>query len=124
MGTPRQLRVTRVVLGVNAFLAGTVALGMFFGLAPRAAEHPYWARHTADRELAGALILAFLAKRLPRDPGWIVLAMVFVGCNLAESIFELALSHNASEAAPLVPEAIFFTTYTIFFARWRGAAPA
>jgi hypothetical protein len=124
MKSPLHLRITRVVLVINAFLAGTVALGMLFGLAPRAAEHPYWARHTADRELAGALILAFLAKRLPRDPGLIVVAMLFVGCNLAESIFEFALSHNASEAAPLVPETIFFTTYAIFFARWRAPIPA
>jgi hypothetical protein len=119
-----QLRGTRIVLGINAFLAGTVALGMLSGLAPRAAEHPYWARHTADRELAGALILAFLAKWLPRDPGLIVLAMLFVGCNLAESVFELALSHQATDAAPIVPEAIFFTAYTIFFVRWRRTATA
>jgi len=96
---------------------------MFAGVA-RAAEHPYWARHAADRELAGALILAFVAKRLPRDPGLIVLAMIFVGLNLAESIFELALSRQASDAAPLVPEAIFFTTYAVFFVRSRRATPS
>ena len=123
MDSPPQLRVTRVVLGINAFIAGLAALGMLSGVA-RAAEHPYWARHAADREFAGALILAFLARRLPRDPGLIAVAMAFVGCNLAETIFEVALSRQPSEAAPLIPEAIFFTTYAIFFARWRRASRA
>jgi hypothetical protein len=104
---------------INALLAGLAAVGMASGLAPRAAEHPYWARHAADRELAGAIVLAFVARRLVRDPSLIVLAMAFVGLNLTESILEIALSRNPSDAAPLVPEAIFFFTYALFFARRR-----
>ena len=44
MTTTLHARVTRIIMFVNAVLAGSAAIGIFFGLVPHSNEHPYLVR--------------------------------------------------------------------------------
>ncbi len=122
------MRVARVALFLNAAAASAAVVGMVAGLAPYAAEHPILARKVADRELAGVFVMLFVAIRLRRDPSLIVLPLVFVFLNMADSLYEFALRRTGDNLAPLVFEATFVSIYLVFFASQlrarRASAPA
>jgi hypothetical protein len=116
------LRATRVMLALNALLASTAAIGLLTGRLPPASEHPSLARGMGTRELAGVVILALVAKWLPRDRTLIAFPMIFVGFNLANSIFEVAVARDMGRVGSLVVEAFFLSAYVAF--AWRSSSAA
>jgi len=116
--------MTQVVLVINAVMATIATIALAFGFAPFAAEQPVMARRAAAGEFAGALILAFVATRLGRDPSLIVVAMVFVACQLFSSAYELIVHGTKGALAPFVLEAIglgFYAVYGAIVLRTRRA---
>jgi len=118
-------RVTQIALVLNAVLHGTASIGMALGLGPHAAEEPHMGRRAAAAGLAGAFMLAFVGKRLRHDARLIVMPLVFVLCNLADTVYEFLSSRDPNNLAPAVPETIFVVVYSLFaaaFLRARRAA--
>jgi hypothetical protein len=115
--------VTQVGLALNAVLHGTASAGMALGLGPHTAEQPNMAHRAAAAGVAGAFMLAVVAKRLRRDPSLIVLAAVFVACNLIDSVYEFIASRDANNLAPAVPETIFLALYLLFMVVRLRARP-
>jgi hypothetical protein len=105
---------TRIALLLNGALASIAVLGFLIGFAPHAPDHPLLARRVAAGHLAGVFIFGFVASRLRRDPPLIPLPLVFVGCNLVASIYELASGGTAKDLPPLIIESVFFTIYAIY----------
>lgn len=119
-------RVTRVALVLNAVLHGAASVGMALGLDPHAAGQPNMAHRAAAAGVAAAFMLAFVGRRLERDPSLILLAATFVACNLVDSVYEFLAGGDALNLAPAVPEAIFLSLYLLFMRRLRrpdSAAP-
>jgi hypothetical protein len=119
-----KLRVAQIALVINALLASTAAVGLLIGRLPHADESPLLARMAGARELSGVIILLLVASRLRRDPWLILFALIFVGCNLANSVAEFVVSRDPRGLAPLTVEAIFFTTYAAFFANRPAGEPS
>ena len=120
-------RVTQVALFLNAALHGTASVGMALGLGPHAADQPNMARRAAAAGVAGAFMLAVVARRLRRDPYLILMALVFVACNLAATVWEYVATHSPNNLAlaPAIPESTFLIVYSAFVAsrlRKRSAA--
>ena len=102
-------RVTQIALLLNAVMATIAAAGFAAGTLPHAAAQPIMARRAAAGELAGALIFVLVARRLRVD-----------------SVYELVVSGDRSDLAPLVVEGIFLSIYAAYAAshlRARRATP-
>jgi len=65
-------------------------------------------------------MMAFVAKRLPRDPSLIALPIAFVLCQLATSAYEVLLRGSPNDLPPLIVESIFLSLYSVFVVRRRG----
>jgi hypothetical protein len=109
-----QTRLTQAALFLNAVLHGTASIGMAVGLLPHAADEPHMGRRAAAAGLAGAFMLAFVGKRLRREPFLILMPLVFVACNLTTTIFEVVTTHEPNALPPAIPEATFFLVYAAF----------
>jgi hypothetical protein len=117
MSAPRTLtRVTQLALFLNAVLHGAASVGMALGLGPHAAAEPHMGRRAAAAGVAGAFMLGFVGKRLRREPRLIVMPLVFVLCNLADTVYEFLSSRDPSNLAPALPETTFLLVYSFFAA--------
>ena len=114
MTLPRLTRLAQIVLVVNAVMATIAALALAFGFAPFAAEQPVMARRAAAGEFAGAVILAIIATRLPRDPSLINVAIAFVACQLLSSGYEWFKHGTTGALVPFLMEAAALSFYIIF----------
>jgi hypothetical protein len=118
-----QTRLTQAALFLNAALHGIASVGMAAGLGPHTADEPHMGRRAGAAGIAGAFMLAFVGKRLRREPLLIVMPLVFVACNLATTLYEVVTTRDPSALPPLLPEATFFVVYALFvgaLARRRG----
>ena len=118
------LRVTRVALVLNAAAHSIGSAGFAFGFGPHAAEQAIMGRRAGAAGFAAAFMMLFVARRLRRDASLIALPMAFVTCQLATSAYEVLLSGNMNDLAPMVVESIFLSIYSVFVVRRRATPPA
>ena len=71
-------------------------------------------RRAASAGFAASFMLAFVAKRLPRDPALIVVALAFVLSQFLTSVYELTVRGDRSALASLGFEALFLSLSTAF----------
>jgi hypothetical protein len=116
---PFRTRLTQAALLLNALLHGTASVGMALGLLPHSAAEPHMGRQAGAAGLAGSFMLAFVGRRLRRDPWLILMPLVFVACNLATTIYDVIATRDGV-VAPAIPEATFLLIYSVFVAGlWR-----
>lgn len=122
--TSKFTRVTRVALVVNAVAHGSGTIGMAIGLGPHAAEQPNMGRRAAAAGVAGVFMMGYVAKRLPESASLIALPIVFVLCNLIDSIYEFVASGDPHHLAPAVVEGTFLAIYSAYAFAWRRPSTA